>query len=153
MDIRINAKILCQLLCSFIWADTKIPCRKVNDISRSLTTEAMIMVIIKFHTRSPVIVEWTTAHTISLYPKSVSLCSLFGCDGCLHSFKNTHTLDSSLNFLDDFFICMNIRKKIAPPEKSVIRARNKKIALKSCKNARNQSVGVQERWIDIVPKM
>jgi hypothetical protein len=48
---------------------------------------------------------------------------------------------------------MNIRKKIAPPEKSVIRARNKKIALKSCKNARNQSVGVQERWIDIVSKM
>jgi hypothetical protein len=47
----------------------------------------------------------------------------------------------------------NVRRKRGHPEKSVSFARNKKAALKSCKNAKPQSGRCSQRYVDIIPVM
>ena len=150
--VRVKSKIMRQLFRRLIAAQAKQTGGELNHIAVSPAAKAVEIILVQLHAGVPVIVERTAAHPIPLHLHSVVFGSLRDGHVCLYKFVDTHVF-SSLIFRTGFPCHFNVRRKRGHPEKSVSFARNKKAALKSCKNAKPQSGRCSQRYVDIIPVM
>ena len=96
--------------------------------------------------------ERTANHpgTVGFQPIVVSGLSDY--DSRLDCFKNVH-LRNLLDFFDNFFICLNIRRKTLSTEKSGTSASKAKSRPENLHFCKSQDGSVHTKLVDIVPQI
>ena len=89
--VRVNPKVIRQLLRRLIVAQIEQPCRKVDHVTSCSATEAVEVILIQLHAGRVVIVEGAAGHIAAPDLQTVVFGSLSHCDHRLDVFKKIHT--------------------------------------------------------------
>ena len=108
--VRVNPKVIRQLLSRLVLTQVEQPCHKVDHVTSCPATEAVKVILIQLHTGRVVIVEGAAGHIAAPDLQTVVFGSLSHCDHRLDVFKKIHT-NTSVIFLTIFSCHLNIRRK------------------------------------------
>jgi len=108
--VRVDPKVIRQLLRRLIVAQIEQPCYKIDHITGSPAAKAVEVVLVQLHAGCTVIVEGATGHVAAPDLQTVVFGSLSHCDHRLDFFKQVHT-NTSVIFLTISSCHLNIRGK------------------------------------------
>ena len=85
--VRVDPKVIRQLLRRVIAVQVEQPCHKVDHIAVGPASEAIEVILIQFHAGYTVIVEGTADHVATVHFQTVMFSSLSHRDCRLYTFK------------------------------------------------------------------